>query len=78
VFLTVLQVSWFQDSFPVERTERRFLDSKENKHYLTIKRVQSQDFGNYSCVADNSLGRAKKYIELSGLFQNPTLVALTF
>jgi hypothetical protein len=28
--------------------------------------VRSQDFGNYSCVADNQLGKNKKNIKLSG------------
>lgn len=42
------------------------MESRGNKHTLTIRNVQGSDFGNYSCVADNSLGRAKKYMELSG------------
>lgn len=46
--------------------ERRIIDSRGSKHTLTIRNVQVSDFGNYSCVAENSLGRAKKYMELSG------------
>jgi hypothetical protein len=42
------------------------MESRGNKHTLNIRNVQGSDFGNYSCVADNSLGRAKKYMELSG------------
>lgn len=42
------------------------METRGNKHTLTIRNVQGSDFGNYSCVADNSLGRAKKYMELSG------------
>ncbi|XP_039279416.1 limbic system-associated membrane protein isoform X1 [Nilaparvata lugens] len=57
---------WYQDSFPLEPTERRTMESRGNKHTLTIRNVQSSDFGNYSCVAENTLGKAKKYMELSG------------
>ena len=63
---------WYQDSFLLEPTERRAMETRGNKHTLTVKRVQASDFGNYSCVAENSLGRAKKYMELSG--QNPKYI----
>ncbi|CAD7084484.1 unnamed protein product [Hermetia illucens] len=59
-------VAWFQNSFPLQPTDRRSMSSRGNRHMLTIRHIQQDDFGNYSCVADNSLGRAKKYMELSG------------
>lgn len=37
-----------------------------NTYSLSIKNVQFSDFGNYSCSVVNSIGREKKYIELSG------------
>jgi len=43
------------------------METRGTKHTLSIRNVQNEDFGNYSCVADNSLGRAKKYMELSGM-----------
>lgn len=60
------EILWYQDSFQLDQTERRTMETRGNKHTLTIRNVQSSDFGNYSCVAENSLGRAKKYMELSG------------
>lgn len=42
------------------------METRGNKHTLSIRNVQNSDFGNYSCVAENSLGKAKKYMELSG------------
>ncbi|XP_058447791.1 neurotrimin-like [Malaya genurostris] len=59
-------VSWYQNSFPIQPTDRRTMSSRGNRHTLTIRHVQQEDFGNYSCVADNTLGRSKKYMEVSG------------
>lgn len=59
-------VSWYQNSFPIQPTDRRTMSSRGNRHTLSIRHVQQEDFGNYSCVADNTLGRSKKYMEVSG------------
>jgi hypothetical protein len=61
-------VQWFQDSILLDPTDRRSMETRGSKHILSIRGVRSENFGNYSCVADNSLGRAKKYMELSGKF----------
>lgn len=57
---------WYQNSFLLDGTERRSMDRKGDKYCLRIRNFQVSDFGNYSCVADNALGRTKKYIEVSG------------
>ena len=36
------------------------------RHTLILQNLAITDFGNYSCMADNSLGRNKGFIELSG------------
>ncbi|CAO1425000.1 unnamed protein product [Diamesa hyperborea] len=60
------EMMWYQNSFLLDPTDRRAMFSKGEKFILNISNFQQTDFGNYSCVADNSLGRTKKYIEVSG------------
>ena len=36
------------------------------RHRLVIVEVGENDFGNYSCLAENDLGETRGYIELSG------------
>ena len=44
------------------------MDVYGNRHVLTLRNVKETDFGNYSCMADNSLGRDRGSIEVSGKF----------
>lgn len=50
LFLFNFQVSWFQNSFPLQPTDRRTMTSRGNKHTLQIRHVQPEDFGNYRQV----------------------------
>lgn len=43
------------------------MEVRGSRHTLIIRKVQASDFGNYSCVADNSMGKAREYLELSGM-----------
>ncbi|KAJ8965609.1 hypothetical protein NQ314_004000, partial [Rhamnusium bicolor] len=60
------EVMWYQDSFVLQPTDRRLMSKSGNTHTLAIRNVQLSDFGNYSCVVSNSIGKDKRYIELSG------------
>lgn len=42
------------------------MESRGTRYTLSIRRVNSQDFGNYSCVGDNQLGKNKKTVTLTG------------
>lgn len=63
---TSSEMLWYQNSFLLDANERRSMDHSNDKYFLQIRNFQQSDFGNYSCVADNALGRTKKYIEVSG------------
>jgi hypothetical protein len=59
-------VLWFRDTLKLVTSEKRFSEVRGSRHTLTIRKVQSDDFGNYSCLADNALGKSRQYLELSG------------
>lgn len=40
-------MTWYQDSFLLEPTDRRTMESKLDIQTLTIRNVQQSDFGNY-------------------------------
>lgn len=42
------------------------MESRGNKYVMNIINVRSSDFGNYSCQAENSIGKSKGHIELTG------------
>ncbi|CAG7825968.1 unnamed protein product, partial [Allacma fusca] len=60
------KVKWYRDTMILDTTERRLMEDRGSRHSLIIRNVQPGDFGNYSCEADNKLGRSRKHIELSG------------
>lgn len=42
------------------------MESRGSRHTLVIRKVHRSDFGNYTCVADNQLGKTRKSIQLTG------------
>ena len=42
------------------------MESRGSRHTLVIRRVEREDFANYSCYASNKLGRGKAYVTLRG------------
>ncbi|KAL0273991.1 UNVERIFIED_CONTAM: hypothetical protein PYX00_006538 [Menopon gallinae] len=59
-------VLWYRDTLRLDTTDRRSMEVRGSRHTLYIRKVQASDFGNYSCVADNSLGKMRQYLQLSG------------
>ncbi|XP_076262740.1 limbic system-associated membrane protein-like isoform X2 [Rhynchophorus ferrugineus] len=60
------EVLWYRDTMQLDTTERRIMESRGSRHTLVIRKVNRQDFGNYTCVADNPLGKTRKSIQLTG------------
>ncbi|CAH0547530.1 unnamed protein product [Brassicogethes aeneus] len=50
----------------LDTTERRIMESRGSRHTLMIRKVHRTDFGNYTCVADNQLGKTRKSVQLTG------------
>ena len=45
------------------------MESRGSRHTLVIRRVEREDFANYSCYASNKLGRGKAYVTLRGKWE---------
>jgi len=65
-------VRWFKESTELKSSPlggRVRIESKESthRHTLVLRELSSRnDFGNYSCVAENTLGVSKRHIEVHG------------
>lgn len=62
----------------LDTTERHIMERRGSRHTLLIRKVHSQDFGNYTCLAENKLGKNRKIILLTGkpkmvVFQSPPI-----
>ena len=44
------------------------MESRGSKHTLIVRKIEKEDFANYSCYATNTLGRAKAFVYLRGLY----------
>lgn len=60
------EVLWYRDTMQLDTTERRIMESRGSRHTLFIRKVHRSDFGNYTCVADNQLGKTRKSVQLTG------------
>jgi len=60
-------VSWYKDSNLLSQSESVSFRTEESRHTLILSSIHTGfDFGNYSCVAENSIGTFKKHIEVHG------------
>jgi hypothetical protein len=65
-----LQVLWYKDTMRLDTTETRIMESRGSRHTLIIRKVQQGDFANYTCMADNQIGKNRKKLELSGKYSH--------
>ncbi|CAK9804137.1 Opioid-binding protein/cell adhesion molecule homolog [Anthophora quadrimaculata] len=62
------KVMWLKDQEEVlPEKDRIEIRGNKTKHVLDILHTEKEHFGNYTCVAQNKMGRAEKTISLTGL-----------
>jgi len=66
-------VRWYRDTMVVAGNENRIMEQFGFRHQLVILSVRESDFGNYSCLAENDLGKSRGFIELSGRPNEPQI-----
>ena len=77
-FVDFSQVSWYRRQKKLHETDRLLFQTKGSRQTLYIRKVNPTDFGNYSCRAENALGEARTFTELSGLFFQTFIMASTY
>ena len=50
----------------LDPNEFRLMEQFGIRHTLVLRKVAEEDFGNYSCSAENHLGKSRAFIEVSG------------
>jgi hypothetical protein len=53
------------------------MESRGSRHTLIIRKVQASDFANYTCMADNQIGKTRQKLELSGKYNTVRLSGLS-
>ena len=62
----LFQVKWYRDTMLLDPNESRLMEKFGIRHTLVLRKVAEEDFGNYSCSAENHLGKSRAFIEVSG------------
>jgi len=60
------EVKWYRDTMLLDPNEVRLMEHFGIRHVLVLRKVAEDDFGNYSCSAENHLGKSRAFIEVSG------------
>lgn len=55
-------ITWFKDDKPLQLSER--VKNLNNNKTIKIKTVRPRDQGNYTCIAENTLGKLNLTLEL--------------
>lgn len=64
--MSIRELGWYKDGFPVSfKSVSRRIIAKNFYTSLEIDKLNLNDAGNYSCVAVNSFGRDRKFVEIS-------------
>ena len=60
------QVTWFNNSAKIFETDTVLMTVKSTSWSLKLRDLNTNDFGNYSCQATNSLGTVRGYSLVTG------------
>ncbi|CAH1389433.1 unnamed protein product [Nezara viridula] len=71
------KVTWFKNDQPLKESHHISQVKNGSSHSLRISATKKTDFGNYKCVANNSIGTTSKAIALSGLPPTPVFESTT-
>jgi len=64
-------VRWYRKSLLLESDNNFLIESKGTLHTFIIRKVSSDHFGQFTCLASNSLGREAAQVEVTGLPHAP-------
>ena len=62
----IIQVTWYRNSIKLFETDRVLMTVKSSTWTVKLTNVTSNMFGNYTCVAGNSLGTVQDTVHVSG------------
>ena len=62
------QIVWFKSpNTRLSTTDKMYIKQRGSKLTLFIERIDPSFFGNYSCQANNKLGKSTAFVSLAGL-----------
>lgn len=65
------QVAWYKNGNKLFETDRLLMTEKPSRWSLKLLNLGDKDFGNFSCRAENALGKTRAYNQLNGTPQPP-------
>ncbi|KAK7079666.1 hypothetical protein SK128_026772, partial [Halocaridina rubra] len=68
-------VSWAKYGEPLSHDQHIQWSDSAHRHTLTISEVREDDFGDYSCVAENEMGQAQHTLRVTGLPKTPRMTS---
>jgi len=69
------EILWMRGSMFLSEDSRHSMTRFGSRYVLTITNVQDEDYGNYTCKAENTIGTHKNYILLSGTPTPPVILS---